>query len=255
MNRAEPPANGLRAPRYARLADTLRARITAGDYAVGAFLPTEAELCEEFAVSRHTVREALRRLAEAGYLRRRQGSGSEVVARRPQDHYVHAMRSLDGLFQYAADTRFRILRMGLEVPGPAHADDLRGAQEAPWLVIDALRSEVPDGRPICASTVFVNADFAAIAEVLPGHRGAIYPLIEARFGAVVAEVAQEIRCLPMPPGAGRALGVPRKAWAARVLRRYTAADGRLLLASVNYHPADSFAYSMVLQRDGGRERG
>jgi len=43
---------------YAQIADALRARIASGDLAPGALLPSEAALCEEFAVVRNTVRRA-----------------------------------------------------------------------------------------------------------------------------------------------------------------------------------------------------
>lgn len=238
-------------PRHARLRESLRARIEAGEYPVGSFLPTEAELCAAFGVSRYTVREALRRLAEAGYLLRRQGAGSEVVATRPQRQYVHAMRSIEGLFQYAADTTFAIDRMEMEVPGPEHAGDLEGAEDTPWLVLRGLRSESPVGQPICATLVFVNAAYATLADDLPGG-GAIYRRLEERFGVAVSDVDQEFRVIPMPPEAGAALGSRRGAWAVRVLRRYRGRDGRLLLASVNFHPAERFFYAMRLQREPDR---
>lgn len=49
--------------------------------AAGERLPTEAELCERYGVSRITVRSALRSLQEAGYINVRQGYGSTVAIR------------------------------------------------------------------------------------------------------------------------------------------------------------------------------
>lgn len=254
MSLPDDPAEARRELRHARLREILRARIESGTYPLGSFLPTEAELCAEFGVSRYTVREALRRLTEAGYLQRRQGSGSEVIESRPRRQFVHAMRSLESLFQYAADTTFAIRSLELATPGAAHADDLLGQHELPWLILRGLRSESEGGRPICASTVFLHADFAALGADLPHHRGAIYALLEARFGIGVADVEQQIRALPMPAEAGRDLGSGRGAWAVRVLRRYRSADGRLLLASVNHHPAERFFYAMHLRREPGQGR-
>ncbi|MEM7444522.1 MAG: GntR family transcriptional regulator, partial [Pseudomonadota bacterium] len=95
-------------PRYHRLGNVLQQRIEDGTYAVGSFLPTESELCTEFNVSRYTVREALRRLTDAGLLERRQGSGSQVIARETSTAFVQSMRSISGLFQYATDTQFDV---------------------------------------------------------------------------------------------------------------------------------------------------
>ncbi|WP_296263181.1 FadR/GntR family transcriptional regulator [Pseudomonas sp. UBA6562] len=56
--------------------EQLRARIAAGDWAVGERLPTEPELAQELGISRNTVREAMRVLAFSGLIEIRQGDGS-----------------------------------------------------------------------------------------------------------------------------------------------------------------------------------
>ena len=71
-------------PRYQRVADDLTKRIGSGKYPVGAYLPTEMELCRQYGISRHTVREALRQLRDAGLISRRRRIGTEVVARMPK---------------------------------------------------------------------------------------------------------------------------------------------------------------------------
>ncbi|MEO3781144.1 GntR family transcriptional regulator [Micromonospora sp. B11E3] len=52
-----------------------------GVIASGERLPTEAELCERYDISRITVRAALRSLRDAGYIDVRQGLGSTVLPR------------------------------------------------------------------------------------------------------------------------------------------------------------------------------
>jgi DNA-binding GntR family transcriptional regulator len=239
-------------PRYIQVGDELRERIEAGAYPVGAFLPPELELCEEFGISRHTAREALRRLTDAGYIQRRQGSGSQVVADHAPAAYVHSMRSLGELFQYAADTEFRVGSVALRRPDGEFAEDLGGAAQEDWLITEGLRSEPATSRPICFSHVFVHRRFAEIGPDLPHLKGAIYAHVEDRFGVEVAEVEQAIRVVPMPAHAAHALHERRGAPAARVRRRYTDGDGHLLLASVNFHCSDSFNYSMRLRREGSR---
>lgn len=61
-----------------QVADALTAEIRAGRLAVGAKLPTEAALVEQFAVSRTVVREAVSRLKSLGLVDSRQGSGVYV---------------------------------------------------------------------------------------------------------------------------------------------------------------------------------
>ena len=51
-------------PLYFQLAEVLRQDIQSGALAVGSKLPTENELCEQYAVSRSVVRQALQSLAQ-----------------------------------------------------------------------------------------------------------------------------------------------------------------------------------------------
>jgi DNA-binding FadR family transcriptional regulator len=60
------------------IAARLSRRIVEGQYPVGTRLPTERELAVEFGVTRHVVREALKRLEAVGLVRIRQGSGIHV---------------------------------------------------------------------------------------------------------------------------------------------------------------------------------
>jgi GntR family transcriptional regulator len=239
-------------PQYARIGDLLRGRILSGLYPVDGLLPTEGELCSEFSISRHTVREALRRLSEAGLIERKQGSGSRVLAAEPHQNYVHAMRSLDQLFQYASDTRFSIVSVTSGQPDVGLFPDLSDVSGQDWLIVNGFRLERDEDILICHSTVLVNGHFANISEMFQSYTGAIYRLIEEKFGVEVSEVMQDITVAQMPLDAAAVLGEKPDAMAVRVARRYLDANGTTLLASVNYHPADRFSYSMKLKREERR---
>ena len=53
-------------PRYQQVANELIDSIGGGIYPIGALLPTEMELCEQYQISRSTVREALKSLEVQG---------------------------------------------------------------------------------------------------------------------------------------------------------------------------------------------
>ncbi|MFG6654309.1 GntR family transcriptional regulator [Scandinavium sp. M-37] len=69
-------------PRYRQIADTLRDRVQRGELKPGDALPTESALQEEFAVSRVTVRQALKQLTQEAIIESIQGSGSYVKEER-----------------------------------------------------------------------------------------------------------------------------------------------------------------------------
>jgi GntR family transcriptional regulator len=60
------------------LAEKLRGRIMGGEFAPGARLPSEAQITEEYGVSRVTVRTAMKLLESQGLVDVRHGSGSYV---------------------------------------------------------------------------------------------------------------------------------------------------------------------------------
>jgi len=73
------PTNSGRIPLARQVGEDLRGRIVSGEFAPGARLPSEAELCEHYRVSRVTVRTATKSLASQGLVDIRHGSGMYVV--------------------------------------------------------------------------------------------------------------------------------------------------------------------------------
>ena len=66
---AAPPARShlsQSTTRYEMFANSLVADIESGRYPVGALLPPEPELCAHYGLSRHTVREGVRKLVDMG---------------------------------------------------------------------------------------------------------------------------------------------------------------------------------------------
>lgn len=66
-------------PLYNQVVEGIRAKIESGAYKINSKIPTEPELCEEYGVSRITVRRAVEELEAEGLLVRRQGKGTFVT--------------------------------------------------------------------------------------------------------------------------------------------------------------------------------
>ena len=65
-------------PQHRKVYEILRSHITEGVFVEGDLLPSENELCAVHMVTRPTIRKALDRLANEGYIVRHQGKGSIV---------------------------------------------------------------------------------------------------------------------------------------------------------------------------------
>ena len=66
-------------PLYSQLISIIKRSITTGEFGVGALLPSEAELCAAYHVSRNTVRQAIGTLEEDGFVVRKRGKGTFVA--------------------------------------------------------------------------------------------------------------------------------------------------------------------------------
>ncbi|MEG1107812.1 MAG: GntR family transcriptional regulator [Oscillospiraceae bacterium] len=66
-------------PLYSQLVSIVKRNVTAGTLAAGDLLPSEAELCKTFNVSRSTVRQAIGSLETEGLVVRKQGRGTFVA--------------------------------------------------------------------------------------------------------------------------------------------------------------------------------
>ena len=68
----------------AQIAQAIRDAIVSGELIVDERLPSEAELSDQFQVSRPTVREALKRLAAQSLIRTQRGATGGAVCEPPQ---------------------------------------------------------------------------------------------------------------------------------------------------------------------------
>ena len=78
----DPPLQPRGRPRKVGAGDIaihIRRRITGGDLLYGEKLPPERAFADQFGVSRGTVRDALQRLEEGGFVEKRPGSGTYVA--------------------------------------------------------------------------------------------------------------------------------------------------------------------------------
>lgn len=127
-----PPPAGRRLPLYLQVADSIREVILSGDLGPGDPLPTERELAEEHAVSRASVREALRALQAQGLVEAAGPPTRTVVAPGAVRHARDALITL--LRLNAVDVRdlmrFRALVEGAALTDAAHNPDRSWRAEA-----------------------------------------------------------------------------------------------------------------------------
>ncbi|MBJ3774572.1 GntR family transcriptional regulator [Acuticoccus mangrovi] len=242
-------------PRYLRIAQALAADIADGRYPVGGMLPTEAELCTQFGVSRSTVREALRRLQELGLVSRTQGIGTRVEERHAKSTYIMSAQSAERVMQYAAETELTLIEMEEVVADEALVGIIGGETGRRWVHFGGTRAVPgdPDG-PFCFTSAYVAGRFAAVQRMVSRDaplREPIHQILREAFGVQISEIRQSMQAIAADEADATRLNIPLGAPALKIVRQYLMADGDVMEASVNTYPAGRFEYSMRLKLSPG----
>ena len=178
-----------RLPAYARLRDTLTARIAAGVWTPERPIPSEARLAKEFDVSVGTVRKAVDGLVGEGLLERRQGSGTFMRA--PSFNATlfrfFAMRDSDGAPLSIPQSKM-ILRSRAEAPD--EAAEALGTRD----VVRIVRLRSLSEQPVLFEEIYIPQarfpGFESLPDIAFGPL--LYPTYFEHFAVLVKRATDEV---------------------------------------------------------------
>ncbi len=236
-----------RQPQYALVAQRLIEDITSGRYPVGTLLPTEFDLCTQFGVSRHTVREAIRRLLDRGLVTRQRGIGTTVKANRVESRYVQTTATIADLPRYVEDTLLVTTQAEEVIADEVLAELLKCPPGQRWVKVTGFRHVDKGKLPMALTDIYVNAAYGGIRKLIGTMKVPVYTLIERQYGLTIVEVQQEISATIISPADAKRLSVKPGSAGLLVTRRYLSDNDRTIEVAVNLHPADRFSYSMSMR--------
>lgn len=184
------PAKGISLHRQLFLA--LRDQILRGAFESG-MLPTEEALCEQFGVSRITVRRALTDLAAANLVERRHGLGTFVRGGLSLSRAVPNLTLIESLKKSAAETQVKVLGVSQAVPPREVVSllQLRQDEEA----VHAIRLRSMNGVPVMLTDAWVPSRFRKHVTAAHLRKSALYEILLAegiKFGRVIQEITVPI---------------------------------------------------------------
>ncbi len=207
-------------PLWAQLEHELKRRLDAREF--DERFPTDSELVEEYDVSRHTVREAIRHLNKSGILHRERGRGT-VVNRGEFEQPLGALYSLfESVESSGAEQRSDVVELRA-VADAAIAPRLELLPDAPLLYLERVRYAA--NEPLAIDRAWLPMDIAApLLDSDFGHT-ALYDELERRCGIRPTEGWERIAPVNPSTGDRDRLGM-RRGEAAFFLERRSLADGR-----------------------------
>jgi len=177
---------------WAQLETDLRRRLEAGEFD-DAF-PTDLVLTEEYGVSRHTVREAVRQLNKAGVLRRERGRGTVVN----RSEFEQSLGTLYSLFESVEATGVEqtseVLALATVTDSVA-ATHLEVAEDTELVLLERLR--LAAGNPLAVDRAWLPASIGASLLEVDWSHTALYDEL-AKAGAPVPNQGWE-RLTPLTP--------------------------------------------------------
>lgn len=239
------------APLYVSLARILTEAISGGRHPVGALLPTEETLAQAYAVSRQTVREALRLLEEQGLVSRRRGIGTRVLGATPHRRYTVEIESVNDIVELINQVRFKVISITPVSVAGRLAERLGCREGSLWLEVRGTRCRADCPQPpVAVMECYLREGYDGIEQALHDiGETAIHRLLEQRYGEQIDEIRQVISAVAITPEDAEQLNVLAHSPGLKVDRRFTGRGGRLVMAGHLIYPGEIFSYAGSFRRD------
>lgn len=236
-------------PLFHQVAVILRDRILSGAHGEGERLPSEAELCESFGVSRITAKRAMDELASEGLVTRSRGRGTIVAAGAAIAPFEVSVDGwIENISRMGRMTDVRVLEFDYRRAPRAIAQELDLPEGAE--VQRSIRVRAHEGRPLSWLETWIPAEVGRSFTVEDLGARPLLHLLE-RAGARIASARQTITAGLASPQVAQALGVQAGAALLDVRRLVRDTEGRPVeFISILYRP-DLYRFAMELTRVAG----
>lgn len=227
-------------PKYFQLKEAILEKIAKGTWTIDGPIPPEPELCNEFEVSRITVRRAISELVHEGKLYTIQGKGTFIARPKLDERFV---QRAFGFFEDMESQGLYFVTQILQqevLPAPdTVAAHLKISPGTPVHVLMRLRS-VQDGKVLVSTTYLPEALCPdLIHDDLTTY--SLYRWLHTKYGLTIAHAERSLEA------------VAAQEWQAKLLD-VTVGSPLLLLESVVYLPnGKPLEYSQTFHR-GDRTR-
>ena len=200
-------------PLVYQLGEAVRDKILRGEYRLDEPIPTEEQLQKFYGVSRTTVRLALAKLVNEGYIRRQQGKGTYVNPRglvtkgrpKPLSRDMFGVKSTTQIIQSAGmKVRTEVLHFGRGLPSEDVAEKLGISERDPVLHFERVR--YADDQPLV-----IEKSWIAAAQCPDLRRedvkGSLYAVLFKKYHHRLAAAHQSLRAILASESDARILDV------------------------------------------------
>jgi GntR family transcriptional regulator len=237
-------------PKYYQLERILRNRISNKEILPNALFPTEMELCDEFDVSRATVRQAIRALELDGLVRREQGRGTIVIPDGEKKVYTKLYGSPDKIFAPGRHYDTTLISKELVIPSQEIISDMNLESDNKVYFFEALRKNELQ-KTVSYIQLYLSEDIGhSISIENKKNTSLMFRRIEAVTGKPFYKVIWLTKAIAADGTIGKVLNLKKGVPILTTKRIYFTQDNRALEMSLSYHPGDIYQMEMELMMTG-----
>lgn len=237
-----------RRPLYQQISDALRAEVLEGKLEPGQQLPSEPDLAQRYAVSRATIREALRALENEGVLYSRRGHGTFVAESTRQLHVgVASLYSVTDAIRrqgYTPSSRQVSIRSSIATRKQRERFGLGpGAR-----VVTLQRTRLADGEPVVYSIDVVPQTYLRIPEWrAPLRSGSLFDVL-VRGGIRLSHTRTLFSAATIDAVVAEHLGLAEGGPVLQLEETVYDEAGQPVVLSIDYYRTDRIAVQLVRRR-------
>ncbi len=233
-------------PLYYQIEQLILDKIRSGEYKPGDKIPTEAELQRIFGVSRITVRQAISRLVNAGWLRTEQGRGTFVTVPKISEEGSRFLGLSEELEQKGCKLENKIVRFKRLVPPQYVAEEL--GLEGKKKVYYFVRVRYVDGEPLVLNKIYLNPELVPNFSPDKMLKGSLIRTLEGLYGIKIGRSRITFEAVPAQSKEADYLWVKTGSPLLKMKRVMYTEDGKPLEYSHNFFRGDRYSYTVVLER-------
>ncbi len=233
---------------YYQVQHTITQRISRGEYPPGSQLPSESELSRELGVSRVTVREALRVLAEEGLLVKAQGRGT-FVAEGAQ--VTQPPRTFTGYLEDLYDQLERVSVKHIEITRIPITDELRSIlmlSDEDKEAVRIKRTRYVDKQPYAFTINFLPLEIGQHLNKENLKGSPLVRILEEDLKIQITHAHETISAAAADTEIANSLGIGFLSPVMHVRRVLYTSDDKPLQMVDSYYRGDKFRYSVHLVR-------
>ncbi|MGI4795949.1 MAG: GntR family transcriptional regulator [Janthinobacterium lividum] len=230
---------------WRQVSQIIRNRVRDGVYPLESVLPREVDLADELGVSRNTVREAFRLLADEGLLDRRKRAGTRVVSTGTRSKLQIDLDPQSSLRALSRRSDLKVIsRCAADLP-PSIRTSLPELTEGRWHRVSCVRVTATEQHPLSWTEVYLAPDLEDISLLVGTQRGQQFRLIETWRHELMVRTRTLLFPVSIQADIARQLDVKRGAMALRVLQAMINGEGICREVVDSIYPAERYSFEMT----------